>query len=167
MNRRLSLIAAVAKNRAIGKDGQLLWHLPDDMRYFRETTRGKPVIMGRKTWESLPAKFRPLPGRQNSVVSRNPDFSAPGASLFSSVEDALNALSALDTASEVFVIGGAALYSEMLPHAERLYLTEIDADFDGDVFFPEFPRADWRELSRHKGPEQNGLHYSYAIYARV
>ncbi len=102
----ISLIAAVARNRALGKDGQLLWHLPEDMRYFRETTRGKPVIMGRKTWESLPDAFRPLPGRRNIVISRNPAYEAPGATLAGSLEEAVR-LTQDD--AEVFVIGGAEI----------------------------------------------------------
>ena len=111
----ISLIAAVAKNLAIGKDGQLLWHLPEDMRYFRETTRGKPVIMGRKTWESLPDVFRPLPGRRNIVISRNPAYDAPGATLAGSLEEAVRL--AQDDA-EVFVIGGAEIYRQALPLAQ-------------------------------------------------
>ena len=102
----LSLIAAVARNRVIGKDNQLLWHLPEDMKHFREVTRGKPVIMGRKTWESLPEKFRPLPGRHNIVVSRNLDYKAPGATLVSSLEDAIDLTRSAD---ETFVIGGETL----------------------------------------------------------
>ena len=122
----LSLIAAVARNGVIGKDNQLLWHLPGDMRHFRETTRGKPVIMGRRTWESLPEKFRPLPGRLNVVVSRDPRYAAPGATLSGSLE---NAIEIAGSAEEAFVIGGAELYRQALPFADRLYLTEIAADF--------------------------------------
>ena len=105
---RLSLIAALASNRAIGKDNELLWHLPEDMRHFRETTRGKPVIMGRKTWESLPESFRPLPGRHNIVVSRDPAYPASGATLAGSLADALRQAAAKSNAEEVFVIGGEA-----------------------------------------------------------
>ena len=114
----ISLIAAVAKNLAIGKDGQLLWHLPEDMRYFRETTRGKPVIMGRKTWESLPDAFRPLPGRKNIVISRNPAYDAAGATLVGSLSEAIGQT---HEAEEVFVIGGADIYRQALPLAQRLY----------------------------------------------
>lgn len=112
----LSLIAAVARNRVIGKNNQLLWHLPEDMKHFREVTRGKPVIMGRKTWESLPEKFRPLPGRHNIVVSRNLDYKAPGATLVSSLEDAIHLTRSDD---ETFVIGGETLYRQALERAHR------------------------------------------------
>jgi len=159
----LSLIAAVASNRAIGRAQQLLWHLPDDMRHFRETTRGKPVIMGRKTWESLPATFRPLPGRRNLVVSRNPAYQAPGATLAGSLEDALRACA---DAAEVFVIGGAELYRQALPLATRLYLTEVAASAKGDAFFPEFAPDDWEEISREPAHDAAGPVYSFVIYQR-
>ena len=160
----LSLIAAVARNGVIGKDNQLLWHLPGDMRHFRETTRGKPVIMGRKTWESLPEKFRPLPGRLNVVVSRTPDYAAPGAVLAGSLAEALEKAGDGD---EVFVIGGAELYRQALPLAGRLYLTEISADFAGDARFPELPPGEWREVSRSRPVEENGLAYAFAVYQRT
>ena len=140
----LSLIAAVARNRVIGKNNQLLWHLPEDMKHFREVTRGKPVIMGRKTWESLPEKFRPLPGRHNIVVSRNLDYKAPGATLVSSLEDAIHLTRSDD---ETFVIGGETLYRQALAQAHRLYLTEIDQNYEGDAFFPEVSPKNWIEVS--------------------
>src|SRR5512145_126071 len=126
----LSLIAAVAKNRVIGNNNQLLWHLPEDMRHFRETTRGKPVIMGRKTWESLPDSFRPLPGRLNIVVSRNRAYRPEGAELAASLDEAVVKAGA---ANEIFVIGGGELYRQAMPIAGKLYITEIDADFVGDA----------------------------------
>ncbi len=160
----ISLIAAVAQNRALGKDGQLLWHLPEDMRYFRETTRGKPVIMGRKTWESLPDVFRPLPGRRNIVISRNPAYDAPGATLAGSLEEAVRL--AQDDA-EVFVIGGAEIYRQALPLAQRLYLTEVARDFDADAFFPEFSASDWTEISRSAAKNGAGLDFTFAVYQRI
>ena len=160
----LSLIAAVARNRIIGKDNQLLWHLPDDMRHFRETTHGKAVIMGRKTWESLPEKFRPLPGRNNIVVSRNPDYVASGATVATSLAEAV--ILAGNRENEVFVIGGADLYRQALPTADRLYLTEITADFAGDVFFPPLPPGEWKEISRSPLLQNDGLEYAFAIYNR-
>ena len=160
----ISLIAAVAQNRALGKDGQLLWHLPEDMRYFRETTRGKPVIMGRKTWESLPDVFRPLPGRRNIVISRNPAYDAPGATLAGSLEEAVRL--AQDDA-EVFVIGGAEIYRQALPLAQRLYLTEVARDFDADAFFPEFSASDWIEISRSAAKNGAGLDFTFAVYQRI
>ena len=153
----LSLIAAIARNRAIGKDGQLLWQLPEDMRHFREITSGKPLIMGRKTWESLPEKFRPLPGRLNIVVSRNPQYHAAGAVLSASLEDALQQAARLAPgAAEIFVIGGAELYRQALPLADRLYLTEIDADFVGDTFFPTLNPAQWQETHHQTIPPASG-----------
>ena len=143
----LSLIAAVARNHAIGKDNQLLWHLPEDMKHFRETTRGKPVIMGRKTWESLPEAFRPLPGRHNIVVSRDPAYTAPGADLAGSLEAALTLAG---DAQEVFVIGGEQLYRAALPLADRLYLTEVEVAPEADAFFPEVDRALWQESERRQ-----------------
>lgn len=163
----LSLIAAVARNRVIGKDNQLLWHLPEDMRYFRKTTRGKPVIMGRKTWESLPEAFRPLPGRLNIVVSRAPGYNAPGATLAGSLEEAIEAAGAGADAEEVFIIGGAQLYRQALPLAARLYLTEIAADFEGDVFFPAIPPGEWKETSRETQRDASGLEFSFVVYQRT
>ena len=160
----ISLIAAVAQNRALGKDGQLLWHLPEDMRYFRETTRGKPVIMGRKTWESLPDVFRPLPGRRNIVISRNPAYDAPGATLAGSLEEAVRL--AQDDA-EVFVIGGAEIYRQALPLAQRLYLTEVAQDFAADAFFPELSPSDWTEISRSATNNGAGLDFTFAVYQRA
>jgi dihydrofolate reductase len=145
----LALIAAVARNRAIGRDNALLWQLPEDMRHFRETTRGRTVIMGRKTWESLPAAFRPLPGRRNVVVSRNPAYAAPGATVVHSLEAALRLT---DPAEETFLIGGAELYRQALPLAARLYLTEVDDAPPADAFFPALTPGDWHELSRVTHP---------------
>ena len=160
----LSIIAAVAKNGVIGKDNQLLWHLPEDMRNFRETTRGKPVIMGRKTWESLPDAFRPLPGRNNIVVSRNPVYQPSGASLASTLNDAI--LKAGD-AEEVFVIGGAELYRLALPIADRLYLTEIDQDFEGDAYFPDIEKSNWEEAYREIPHSASGIRYSFVLYQPI
>ncbi|HEX3139212.1 MAG TPA: dihydrofolate reductase, partial [Rhizobacter sp.] len=124
----LSLIAAVARNGVIGHANTLLWRLPEDQRFFRLTTQGSPVIMGRKTWDSLPPRFRPLPGRRNIVVTRNQQWQAEGAEPAGSLQDAL----ALATgAAQVFVIGGAELYAAALPLADRLVLTEIERDFAG------------------------------------
>jgi dihydrofolate reductase len=133
---RVSLIAAVAANRTIGKDGQLPWHLPADLRHFRRLTWGHPVIMGRRTFESM---GKPLPGRTNIVVTRGA-FAHPGVQVARSVEEAL-ALAAGD--DEAFVAGGAEIYRAALPLADRLYLTEIDRDFPGDTHFPDFDRDDW------------------------
>lgn len=148
----ISLIAVVARNRAIGLNQKLLWHLPEDMRHFRAMTHGKPVIMGRKTWESLPTAFRPLPNRHNIVVSRNPAYRPSGATCASSLAEAIRLAG---SASEVFVIGGSELYRQTLPLANRLYLTEVAEDRAGDSFFPEVPLTEWREVSRHAGKAQS------------
>lgn len=159
----LALIAAHAQDRVIGIDNRMPWHLPEDMKFFRETTRGKPVIMGRKTWESLPDAFRPLPGRVNIVVSRNAAYPAVGATVVGSLPDALTAAGNADI---VFVMGGAELYRQALPIADRLYLTEIDADFAGDAFFPELAKDDWREAQRNPQVAASGLKFAFVTYER-
>ena len=158
----LTLIAAVARNRVIGRENRLPWHLPADLRHFRELTMGHAVIMGRKTWESLPDKFRPLPGRQNIVVTRNPDYAAPGAQIVHSLDDALKTA----RGSEAFVIGGAELYRSAMRLADRLQLTEIDADYAGDTWFPVRDTAAWREAGREAG-KADGLAYAFVRYDRI
>jgi dihydrofolate reductase len=160
---QLVLIAAVARNGVIGKDNQLLWRLPEDMRFFKSTTLGHPVIMGRKTWESLPAHFRPLPGRRNIVVTRDARFDAPGAEVALSLDDALQRLA---DAPCTFVIGGAQLYAQALPRAQRLLVTELDRDFDGDALFPAWPRGDFVEASRTHHDSGQGFGYQRADYRR-
>ena len=157
------IIAAVAKNRVIGRDNQLIWHIPEDMAHFKALTRGQTVIMGRKTWESLPDAFRPLPGRINIVISRNPGFQAAGGTVVGSLEDAL---AAAGDAEIAFVIGGAELYRQALPLADRLYLTEIDRDFAGDAFFPAFDRDAWQEVSRNARIAESGLPFAFVTYER-
>jgi dihydrofolate reductase len=159
----LTLIAAVARNGVIGRDNRLLWQLPEDMRFFKEATLGHPVIMGRKTWQSLPARFRPLPGRRNLVVTRNAAFEASGAECVGSLDAALQRLGG---ESEVFVIGGADLYAQALPHAQRLLLTELDRDFDGDAFFPRWTQADFVEVSRTRHDSGQGFGYQRTDYRR-
>ena len=159
----LALIAACGRGRVIGIDNRLPWHLPEDMKFFRETTRGKPVIMGRKTWESLPDAFRPLPGRANIVVSRNPGYQASGGQVVGSLPEALAAATGADIA---FVIGGAELYRQALPIADRLLLTEIDQDYPGDAFFPAFTTDDWSEASRAPQTSASGLPFAFVTYER-
>lgn len=160
----LALIAACARGGVIGVANKLPWHLPEDMKFFRETTRGMPVIMGRKTWESLPDAFRPLPGRLNIVVSRNPAFHAEGGTVVGSLPDAIAAAGDAETA---FVIGGAELYRQALLLADRLILTEIDRDYAGDAFFPEFDRTEWQELSRDARISESGLPFAFVTYERT
>ena len=139
------IIVAVAKNRVIGKDNQLIWSIPEDMAHFKALTAGHTVVMGRKTWESLPPRFRPLPGRRNIVISRQADYAAPGAELANSLEDGL-ALAAAD--ATVFIIGGAEIYQQALPLADRLEITEVDLAPEGDAWFPDIAASDWQETSR-------------------
>ncbi|MDP3540681.1 MAG: dihydrofolate reductase [Azonexus sp.] len=136
------IIAAVAKNGVIGKDNQLLWNIPEDMAHFKALTQGHTVLMGRKTWESLPARFRPLPGRRNIVISRQKDYSAPGAQLAHSLEAGIALASTGDT---VFVIGGAEIYEQAMAVADRLELTEIEQSPEGDAWFPKFSPEKWRK----------------------
>jgi dihydrofolate reductase len=144
----LVLIAAVARNGVIGRDNALLWHLPEDMRHFRAATAGHAVIMGRKTWDSLPERFRPLPGRRNIVITRQPAWSATGAERAASLQQALGLVA---DAARVFVIGGAQIYAAALPQADELLLTEIDKDYVGDAFFPAFDRRQFMEVARQPG----------------
>ncbi len=163
MNPPLALIAAVARNGAIGRDNDLLFREPADQRHFRDTTMGCPVIMGRKTWDSLPPRFRPLPGRRNLVLSRDAAFQAAGAEVVAGLDDALAGTA---DAPRVFVIGGAQLYALALPRADELVLTEIDADLPGDVFFPAWDRAQFVETSRHSAVSAQGVPFAFVSYLR-
>lgn len=155
----LTLIAARAKNGCIGKHGQLPWHLPEDIKHFRDKTMGKTVLMGRKTWESIPAKHRPLPGRQNVVISRDKNFIVDEhARVFHDLDTALQTLSSKD----VYVIGGAEIYRQCLPHANTMELTEIAAEYDGDVFFPAFDSAEWRVTAREDHDD-----FAFVTYTRL
>ena len=161
----LALIAAVARNGAIGKDNQLLWHIPQDLAFFKRHTQGCAVVMGRKTWDSLPPRFRPLPGRRNIVVTRDAQWQAPGAEVAHSLDEALARV--LDEA-RVFVIGGGQLYAEALPRADELVLTEVHQDAEGDVFFPAWPREDFVETWRedHPATDAQALGWSWVVYRR-
>lgn len=158
----LALIAAVASNGAIGRGNDLLFKLPEDQKHFRALTMGCPVIMGRKTWDSLPARFRPLPGRRNLVVTRNPEWHAEGAETFTSLQAAVAAVSALPKA---FVIGGGELYALALPLADQLCLTEVHAEVDGDTFFPAWDRKQFTEISREEH-HNDDLRYDFVTYNR-
>ena len=160
---RISLVAAVARNGVIGRDGSIPWRIPEDMKRFRELTIGHAVVMGRKTWDSLPDRFRPLPGRRNIVVTRNPGWSGEGAERAASLPDALRLL---DDASEVFVIGGGEIYREALPVADRLVLTEVDLEVEGDTRFPDWDRSAYDETTREPQVSENGTPFSFVTYAR-
>jgi len=152
------IIAAVAKNRVIGRDNQLLWHIPEDMAHFKALTAGHTVIMGRKTWESLPERFRPLPGRRNIVISRQADYPATGAELAGSLEAGL-ALCAAD--SKAFVIGGGEIYRQAMSFADRLELTEVDQEPAGDAWFPEFSQQGWQESAQRPMTNAAGRFVTY------
>ncbi len=157
----LTLIVAYSTNRAIGRDNALPWKLPGDLAHFKRSTLGHPIIMGRKTWDSL---GRPLPGRSNIVISRNPDFSAAGAILAPTLEAAVAACGDID---EAFVIGGAQIYAQALPLASRVLATEVHADVEGDAFFPLLPSFQWKETAREPQPAENGYDYDFVTYERA
>ena len=148
----LVMIAALAENHVIGLDNKMPWHLPADLKHFKAMTLGKPIIMGRKTWDSL---GRPLPGRLNLVVSRQPDLQLEGAETFSSLDDALQRAEAWareQDADEIMLIGGAQLYIQALERAQRLYLTRIEASPEGDAFFPQFEENQWQRIENQAHP---------------
>ena len=155
---RISIIVAMAANGVIGRDNGLPWHLPADLQHFKRITMGKPILMGRRTWESI---GRPLPGRTSIVITRDAAYTAPGCVVVHSVEAALQA--AADCADEAMVIGGAEFYRQVLPRADTLYLTRIHADFEGDTWFPELDEAEWREVERRdcEPDEKNPYRYSF------
>ncbi len=158
------IVAAVAANGVIGRGNGLVFRHPADAKHFRDTTMGAPVIMGRRTWESLPARFRPLPGRRNLVVTRQPAYRAEGAETAASLDAAL-ALAA--AAPRVFVIGGGELYAQALPRADRLVLTEVQAALEGDVHFPPWPRQAFDELSRQPHAAADGAPaFDFVVYQR-
>jgi dihydrofolate reductase len=169
MKTHVSFVVAIADNGVIGRDNGLPWRLSGDMAFFKRVTMGKPVIMGRKTWESLPKK--PLSGRPNIVVTRDAAYGAEGAEVVTSAEDALArgaALAAELGTGEVMVIGGAQLYAETFDHATRLYITEVHAAPEGDVSFPAFDASQWREVSRehHEADEKDSAAYSFVLYEK-
>jgi dihydrofolate reductase len=159
----ISIIVALAAKRVIGNQNRLPWHLPADLQHFKQVTMGKPIVMGRKTFESI---GRPLPGRTNIVITRNENYSAEGCKVVHSMEAAMQAAAGSE---EVMVIGGAEFYRQALPHAGTLYLTCVDGDFEGDAFFPELDDREWREVERtdFKPDEKNPHAYSFVRLERV
>ncbi|SDL91576.1 dihydrofolate reductase [Oryzisolibacter propanilivorax] len=160
----VALIYARAANGIIGRDGTMPWHLPEDLAHFKALTLGQPVIMGRKTWDSLPARFRPLPGRANIVVTRQPDWQAAGAQRAGSLDEAF-ALAARTGAATVWVMGGAQIYAQALPRATRVEVTEIARDFDGDAHAPQLG-PEWHEVARSAQVGAQGLPFDFVRYAR-
>lgn len=163
----VSLIAAIAQNRTIGKNNDLPWHLPDDMKYFMQTTKGHHCIMGRKNYDSIPEKFKPLPNRTNIVVTRQRDFKAPNCVVVNSIDKGIE-IARHANETEVFIIGGAEIYQQSLSYADRLYLTEIKAEIQGDTFFPAFDHAQWKEVSRvpHPADERHKFAFDFVVYEK-
>ncbi len=160
---KIGLFWAQARGRVIGKGGVMPWHLPEDLAHFKRVTLNHPVIMGRKTWDSIPPKFRPLPGRTNIVVTRQADWHEKGAQCSSSLREALQLC---ENSAQVWIIGGAQIYAQALPLADELVVTEIDADFDGDAHAPALS-ADWREVARERIVAASGLPLSFVIWHRL
>ncbi len=159
----ISLISAMGKNRVIGIKNSLPWKLPADMKWFREQTMGKPIVMGRKTFESFGAK--PLPGRSNIIITRDADYIANDSIVVHSIDDAIHAACSAD---EIMVIGGATFYAQMLSRADRLYLTDIHHEFEGDSWFPGYNKEDWREIKRIdcSADKKNKYDYSFTVLER-
>ena len=165
---KIAMIAAVAENNAIGINNKMPWYLPGDLRYFKAVTMGKPIVMGRKTFESL---GKPLPGRTNIVITRDKGYSRDGIKVVHSLSDALSLaddIAMIDGISEIMVIGGAEIYKQAMPKAERLYLTRVYQSFEGDAFFPEFDKGLWQEIARedHCTEDEKALTYSYLVLER-
>lgn len=158
----ISMIFAMGRHNALGRDNKMPWYLPADFQYFKRITMGKPVIMGRKTFESL---GKPLPGRTNIVITRNRNFAPEGCQVVDSVECA----AALVQEQDAFIIGGAEIYKAFMPHAHKLYITEIDEDFEVDSYFPEIDYSRWKLVSSETGPkdEKNPYDYRWLVYERV
>jgi len=158
----ISLIAAMAKNRVIGYHNQLPWHLPADLKHFKAITLGKPIVMGRKTYESI---GKPLPERMNIILSTNASYQAPGCYVVSNLDEAIQAAS---IAEEILIIGGARIYQAYLPLVQRMYLTFIDAEVEGDAFFPQFDEQTWNVVSKedYLSDERNSYNYSFVVLER-
>jgi dihydrofolate reductase len=160
----ISLIVATSSNNVIGKDNKLPWHLPNDLKYFKNTTWAMPIVMGRKTFESI---GKPLPGRTNIVITRNTGWTAAGVSVVNSIEEAVQ-LAAAEAVKEIFIIGGAEIFLSLLPRAGRIYLTRIHQDFEGDVFFPVIDEEEWK-LIRNRDcvpDEKNKYAHSFQVWER-
>ncbi|SMC22290.1 dihydrofolate reductase [Andreprevotia lacus DSM 23236] len=158
---RFAIISAVARNGVVGIDNKLPWHLPEDLKRFKALTMGAPMLMGRKTFESLPGL---LPGRRHLVITRNADWSAPGAEVFGSLAAAMAACGDVPTA---FVIGGGEIYTQALPLVDTLCLTEVDLAPEGDAWFPEFDRSEWQEAEREAHTSTNGIGFAFVTYQRA
>lgn len=159
----LSMIVAMGENNAIGKDNDLLWHLPEDFKHFKKTTMGKPILMGRKTYESI---GKPLPGRENIVITRDKRFTAEGVTIVNSIDAALSASEQYD---EVMIIGGASFYQQMLPMVDRLYITLVHQTFEADAFFPDINMNEWAEIERseYAADERHAYDFSFVTFEKT
>lgn len=164
----ISIIVAVDENNVIGKDNALIWHLPADMKFFKEKTTGHCVITGRKNYESIPEKFRPLPNRTNIIITRQKDYHVPGAIVVGSIDEAVE-IAKQKSDEEIFIIGGAEIFNQCLYSVDKLYVTKIYHSFEGDVFFPAIDPAEWKETERRKGivDEKNKYEHDFIIYEKV
>ena len=162
------MIAAVAENGAIGKNNNLIWNLPDDLKYFAKKTKGRHVIMGRKNYESIPPKFRPLPNRSNIILSRNANYHRENCITVTNLEAALN-IAKKNGEAEAFIIGGAQIYQVGLACAHRMYITEVKGSFEGDTFFPDFDTSQWKETSRshHPRDEKHDYAFDFVTYEAI
>lgn len=165
---KVAMIVAMAENRVIGRNNKLPWYLPKDLQYFKQVTMGKPILMGRKTYESI---GRPLPGRTNIVMTRDPDWKVEGVKTVHSLEEAMNlaaSIAEIDGQQELMIIGGDQIYQTALPRVDRIYLTEVHAEVEGDTYFPDFDRGGWAEIGREdfaaEGP--NPYNYSFVVLDR-
>ncbi len=164
----ISIIVAVASNNVIGKNNTLIWQLPEDMKFFKEKTTGHPIITGRKNYESIPERFRPLANRTNIIITRQRNYDAPGTIIVGSVAEAIETAKKID-GGEIFIIGGGDIFKQSIPFVDTIYLTRIDQAFEGDVFFPELSSEDWKIVANEKGPrdENNPYDYFFMTYKRV
>ena len=158
----IAIVVAHASNGVIGRDGGLPWHLPADLKHFKQLTSGHTVVMGRRTYESLPDRFRPLPDRRNLVLSTDPAYVARGAEVFTSLSSALDGCD-----GECFVIGGEATYLQALPLSDRVYATQLEAEHDGDARFPDLPEAEWRCVDASEPQTENDQRFTFRTYERV
>ena len=166
MKPKISFVVAMDRKRLIGAGDALPWRLPDELRRFKEITMGHPVLMGRKTYESIPEKFRPLKGRTNIILTTQEDYEAPGCTVVHSLEEALTTV---DPQDELMVIGGARVFEALMPLVDRLYLTEIDGEYKGDVYFPRYDKSAWREVNRefHPRDENHDLPFTFLVLDRI
>ena len=164
---KIALVVAVSQNNVIGRDNQLPWHLPEDLQYFKSVTMGKPILMGRKTFDSI---GRPLPGRKNIVITRDLEWDAEGVEVVHSIDDALTAgtdACAVANSDEIMVIGGAQIYRDCLPIADRLYLTRVEAEIEGDAFFPDIDIKQWQKIAEKTPKEIDKYSYCFQVLERT